>query len=237
MPPICRAALFILIFSELTGLLDSLAWPFARLPSLCLVERVVGYNPEEIEDWIDGEPKFRVRLDEPFRPFTVEDFEGRDISSPDFLIALAFTLEGFGVGHLDYSRDGLLGFNPRWVEENAATPLGPATLSYRFTLSSEAEGIIVPPLQLSGPVLYGRTDRYPPDQLLDFPSYGRAVLGRCDGRIYDPELHKLPLVHSQKFLLPEWREIRTVYLPENPKILSDLRVTFLSTEPNSDRFA
>lgn len=193
------------------------------------MERQIAYNPEDAEIWKEDEPKYRVSPEKPFRPFEAEDFEGKDLSRLDFYIGLSFTLEGFGVGNICYTRDIILGFNPRWAEKEAATPLGPARLAYQFTLGSGSDGAIVPPLELVVG-LHGRPDKLPPDQLLDFPTFGRAVLGRWESRIHDPELHSLPLVLSRKFILPEWKEVKTVYLPENPRILSDLRVTFISTE-------
>lgn len=196
------------------------------------MERVIAYSPNDIELWKQEEPKLRVRLDEPFDPFSNEDFAGRDLSAIDFYIGRSFRLEDIGVGIVDYTRDRVLGFNPRWAKEKAATPLGPARLSYRFTLGPKTEGAIVPPLEL-GVGLFVRKDRHPPDELLEFPSHGKAILGRWERRIHDPELHALPLVIPRQFLLPEWREIRTLYLPEDPKVLSDLRVTFLSTDPKT----
>ena len=196
------------------------------------MERVVAYSPDDAEIWKEREPRYRVELDKRFRPFERGDFEGHDISSPEFYIGLSFTLEHFGVGNICYTRDRLLGFNPRWAQEKAGTPLGPATLSYQFSLGPEPQGAIIPPLELVVS-LHGRTDRFPPDQLLEFSSHGRAILGRWERRIHDPDLHPLPLVIPRKFILPEWKEVRTVYLPEDPKILSDLRVTFLATEPKT----
>lgn len=194
------------------------------------MERVIAHHPDEADIWKRVEPKYRVRLDEPFTPFAVEDFAGRDLWALDFYVSLSFTLEGFGVGSVGYQRDRLLGFNPGWAEENATTPFGPATLAYRFRLGLEVEGVIIPPLELAI-LLFGRIDRYPPDQLLAFPSFGRAILGRWERRVHDPELHALPLVISRQYLLPEWRESRAFYLPEDPRVLSDLTVTFLATEP------
>jgi len=195
------------------------------------MERIIAYSPEQSELLSNKEPNLHVRLDEPFIPFAADDFAGRSLASPDFYTSRSFTLDGFGVGEVRYNRDTLLGFSPEWAREHAATPLGPANLSFLFRLATEPDAVLVPPLELQV-LLHGRRDRYPPDQLLEFPSFGRAVLGRWERRIDDPELHPLPLVIPRQFLLPEWREIRTLYLPEEPRILSDLRVTFLATAPN-----
>lgn len=195
------------------------------------MERNIAYSPDDAEIWKEKEPKYRVRHDEKFVPFRREDFEGREISAVDFYIGLSFTLEDFGVGNISYFRDRVLGFNPSWAMKKAGTPLGPASLSYQFTLGPKPQGAIIPPLELVVGV-HGRTDRFPPDQLFEFPKHGRAILGRWERRIHDPELHPLPLVIPRMFILPEWKEVRTIYLPEEPSILSDLTVTFLSTAPS-----
>ncbi len=193
------------------------------------MERVIAYRPDESELLTGKEPKFRAHLDKPFTPFTIEDFADRILTMPDFYASLSFNLDGLGKGEVRYVRDLGLGFNAQWAKENAATPLGAATLSYSFRLGPDPEGMIVPPIELLL-ILHWPIDRFPPDQLLSFPKYGKGILGRWEKRIYDPELHPLPLVIPRYFILPEYREIRTVYLPEDPRILSDLTVTFLSTD-------
>jgi hypothetical protein len=196
------------------------------------MERVVAYSPDQSELLNNQEPRLHVRLDAPFTPFASADFTSHNLASRDFYIGRSFTLENFGVGEISYSRDKLGGFNPNWAKENAVTPVGSANLSFQFRLGAEPDAVLVPPLEMLV-LLHGRRDRYPPDQLLEFPNFGRAVLGRWERRVDDPELNPLPMVIPRQFLLPEWREIRTLYLPEEPRILCDLRVTFLSTEPNN----
>lgn len=194
------------------------------------MERIITHNPDDEAIWKEEEPRFKVQYDKPFKPFCEKDFEGRNLLSRDFYAGLSFTLEDFGVGAVYYLREYFLGYDPEWAKEHAATPFGPVAPSYQFRLKSDPDGVIIPPLELSV-LLFGRTDRYPPDQLMAFPSIRRAILGRWEKRSVDPWLHPLPLVIPQMYLLPERREIRAVYLPDDPQILSDLEVTFLSTEP------
>ena len=195
-------------------------------------ERKVTNSPDEVEIWKNLEPNFRVGFDEPFKPFEVEDFNGLDISASDFYIGLSFTLEGFGVGLVHYMRDQISGFNRHWAEEHAATPVGPAQVSYQFELTPQMQGSFVAPLELICNV-HGRPDYQPPDHLLSFPNYQKAIMCRWEATLDDTGLHPLPLVLCRKYLLPEWKEVKTIYLPENPKVLSDLTVTFLATDPRN----